>query len=119
MTLLLVMLGAALGAPLRWLADRGVQRRHDSAFPWGTFAVNVTGSFLLGVTAALFAHDSWWYAALGTGFCGGFTTFSTFSYENVRLMEQGSSPLAARNIAASVGAGLIAVYLGWLIAATR
>lgn len=115
MILACVMLGAALGAPLRWLTDRMVQQRNDSVFPWGTFTVNVVGSFLLGAIAAVFAQDSLWYAALGTGFCGGFTTFSTFSYENVRLLEESAPRIAGRNVVASVGAGLVAVYLGWLL----
>lgn len=114
MILLCVMLGAALGAPLRWLVDRAVQARHDSVFPWGTFTVNVIGSFLLGVFAAAFAQESLWYAALGTGLCGGFTTFSTFSYENIRLMEEGSDRVALGNVLASVTAGLAALSLGWL-----
>ena len=115
MTLALVMLGAALGAPLRWWVDRFVQARHDSVFPWGTFTVNVLGSFLLGVVAASAVRGSAWYAVLGTGFCGGFTTFSTFSFENVRLLEQGSRGVAALNLVASVSAGLAAAFAGWMI----
>ena len=81
----------------------------------GTFTVNVTGSFLLGAIAAALAGDTLWYAALGTGFCGAFTTFSTFSYENVRLIEDGSGQMAARNVGASLLAGMLAVYAGWLL----
>jgi CrcB protein len=114
-TLALVMLGAALGAPLRWWVDRAVQARHDSVFPWGTFTVNVLGSFVLGVVAAAATRGSPWYALLGTGFCGGFTTFSTFSFENVRLWEQGSGRIAAFNLAGSVAAGLAAAFAGWMI----
>ena len=72
MTALLVALGAAVGAPLRYLVDRFVQRRHDSVFPWGTLAVNVAGSFLLGLLAA--SINGIWLTFLGTGFCGGLTT---------------------------------------------
>ena len=115
MTILLVMLGSAVGAPARWLVDRAVQARNDSVFPWGTFTVNALGSFLLGAVAATAVRGSLWYALIGTGFCGGFTTFSTFSYENVRLLEQGSGLLAALNLAASVGAGLAAAFAGWLL----
>jgi len=116
MTLALVMLGASLGAPSRWLVDRAVAARNDSVFPWGTFAVNVLGSFLLGAIAAAALGEAW-YALLGTGFCGGFTTFSTFSLETFRLVEEGSHEIAARNVALSLGFGLLACYAGWYLAA--
>ena len=80
MTVLLIALGAAVGAPARYLADRMVQRRRDSVFPWGTFIVNVTGSALLGFLAALPGHGAA-ATVTGTAFCGAFTTYSTFGYE--------------------------------------
>jgi CrcB protein len=114
--LALVMLGAAVGAPCRWLLDQRIQSSHDSVFPWGTLTINVTGSLLLGVilgTVAL-GHGSPELAALaGTGFCGGFTTFSTFGFETVRLAEQGSNLEAARNVVVSLGVGLLAAFAGW------
>lgn len=111
MTALLVVLGAAVGAPLRYLVDRAVQARHDSVFPWGTFAVNVTGSFILGclIGAAVSAPA---FALLGTGFCGALTTWSTLGYETVRLAQTGARPLAVLNIVLSVVAGLLAAWLG-------
>jgi CrcB protein len=120
-TLVLVMVGAAIGAPSRWLVDRAVQRRHDSVFPWGTFVVNIMGSLLLGfiMGATAFARiGEPWYAVLGTGFCGGFTTFSTFSYETFRLIEDGSRNVAARNVVVSLGFGLAAAYAGWYAASS-
>ncbi len=114
MTWVLVMMGAGLGAPARWLVDRGVQARNDSVFPWGTFVINVSGSLLLGAFARG-ASDSV-YALLGTGFCGGFTTFSTFSYETFRLLEDGANRIAARNVVASVLLGLLASFAGWYAA---
>src|SRR4051794_21812159 len=100
-TILLVVLGAAVGAPLRYLADRLVQTRHDTVFPWGTFTVNVSGSALLGFLAALPAGSEV-LAVAGTGFCGALTTYSTFGYETLRLAEDGARPLAVLNAAASI-----------------
>lgn len=111
--LLLVLAGAAVGAPARYLTDLAVRRLHDGAFPWGTFAVNVVGSLLLGMGAG---HLSTQIALfLGTGFCGALTTYSTFSYETNRLIEDGSLRLAAVNVAGSVAAGLVAAATGvWI-----
>ena len=120
MIVLLVMAGAGAGAVLRWLTDRAVGRRSDSIFPWGTFTVNVVGSLILGIVAGAGARggaDAYWYALLATGFCGGLTTFSTFSYETFRLMADGSGAMAARNVAASLAAGLLAAFAGWYLAA--
>ncbi|WP_327010684.1 fluoride efflux transporter CrcB [Dactylosporangium sp. NBC_01737] len=115
MTVLLVALGAAVGAPLRYLTDRAIQARHDSVFPWGTLSVNVVGSLLLGFLTGLPAGHA--VAALvGTGFCGALTTYSTFSYETLRLAQDGARFYAAANIAASIVAGLGAAYCGLLIA---
>ena len=116
MTLLMVMLGAAVGAPCRWLLDQAIQSRHDSVFPWGTWTINVLGSLLLGVILSL-AHaghaSTAAVALLGTGFCGGFTTYSTFSYETVRLLQEGSRFEALLNVTASVTIGFLAATAGW------
>ena len=116
MTLLLVALGAAVGAPARYLTDRAVQSRHDTVFPWGTFTVNVVGSFVLGVVTSAAAHGllpPGVLAAVGTGFGGALTTYSTFSYETLRLAEEGAGLEAVANVVASVAAGLAAAALGW------
>lgn len=107
--------GAALGAPLRYLTDRAVQARHASGFPWGTFAVNTAGSLVLGLLAGA-AVSSPAYALLGTGLCGALTTYSTFSYETLRLAEGGRARAAAANVALSVAAGTGALYLGTVAA---
>ena len=114
---LLVAVGAAVGAPLRYLADRAVRARLGAAFPWGTFAVNVAGSALLGFLAALPAGDGP-MALAGTGFCGALTTYSTFGYETLRLAENGARRLAALNAAGSVAAGLAAAWAGMALADT-
>ena len=116
MLLLFAMLGAAVGAPSRWVFDQWVQSRHDSVFPWGTLVINVLGSLVLGALLGLVStgHASTGVLVLaGTGFCGGFTTFSTFGYETVRLAQQGSSASAALNVSLSLGAGLAAALVGW------
>lgn len=116
---LLVVLGAALGAPSRWLLDGYIQARHDSVMPWGTFTINVIGSFLLGLLlgASLEGEQlTRLVALLGTGFCGAFTTFSTFAYESVVLAEEGSSPIAVLNVVGSVVVGLAVAFAGWGLA---
>jgi CrcB protein len=117
-TVLLVALGAAVGAPLRYLVDRAVQARHDSVFPWGTLAVNIAGSFVLGLLAGGMtagAVSGPVTAALGTGLCGALTTYSTFGYETVKLAESGALGYAALNVLGSVTLGLAAAAGGvWL-----
>lgn len=115
MTLLWITVGAAVGAPLRYLIDRAVQSRHDSMLPWGTLSVNVTGSLILGFLAALPAGPTV-TALAGTGFCGALTTYSTLSYETLRLAQNRSYLPAALNILISVIAGLGAAYCGLSLA---
>jgi CrcB protein len=118
-TVLLVLLGGAVGAPLRYLTDRFVQARHDTVFPWGTFAVNSVGCFLYGAVAGAVATagaPDELQIALGVGFCGALTTFSTFGFETVRLLEDGSFLAAAANVVGSLVAGLAAVSAGWALA---
>ncbi|MBF6332920.1 fluoride efflux transporter CrcB [Nocardia transvalensis] len=115
MTVLLVALGAAVGAPLRYLVDRAVQLRHDSCFPWGTLLVNITGCLVLGVlTGATVSTPA--FALAGTGFCGALTTYSTFGYETIRLTEERNYLYAALNVAVSVIAGLGATLLAYTTA---
>ncbi|GAA3061133.1 fluoride efflux transporter CrcB [Streptomyces roseofulvus] len=110
MNWLFVALGAAVGAPLRYLTDRAVQARHDSVFPWGTLAVNVVGSFVLGLLTGVTSAQA--QLLLGTGLCGALTTYSTFSYETLKLYEGGAKGYAVLNVAGSLTAGLGAVWLG-------
>ena len=114
--MLWIALGAALGAPARYLTDRAIQASHDSAFPWGTLTVNVAGSFLLGILTALGSSlDPALAAALGVGFCGTLTTYSAFSYETLRLSEDGAWFSAATNVLVSLTAGFGAAALGWVV----
>lgn len=118
MTLLLVMLGAAAGAPCRWLLDQAISSRNPGAFPLGTWTINVTGSLVLGLVVAAYALGSAPLAVValvGTGFCGGFTTFSTFGFETIRLVESGSTFEAGLNVVSSVAVGLLAAFAGWYL----
>lgn len=120
MTVAMVVLGGAIGAPLRYLTDLLVQSRHDSVFPWGTFTVNVLGSLVLGATAsAVLALDapSWVLVLIATGFCGAFTTFSTFGFETIRLLEEGSVLAAFANCLAGLAIGLGACAGGYALMA--
>jgi fluoride exporter len=117
MTALLVALGAAAGAPLRWWLDQHVRRRAGDRFPWGTLLINVVGSLVLGAVLGATAGraDTWLVALVGTGFCGGFTTFSSFGFETFRLAEDGAYVASTLNVVLSVGAGLLAAAVGWAV----
>ncbi|MET8787082.1 MULTISPECIES: fluoride efflux transporter CrcB [unclassified Streptomyces] len=119
MNWLLVIAGAFVGAPMRYLTDRAVQSRHDTVFPWGTFTVNVVGSMTLGfITGAVLAGgmSSNLQLLVGTGLCGALTTYSTLSYETLRLAEEGARFFAAANAVASIVAGLGAAFTGAALA---
>ncbi|ASR39184.1 chromosome condensation protein CrcB [Prauserella marina] len=119
MTALLIVLGGAVGAVLRFLVDRGVQRRHDSAFPWGTLTVNVAGSAVLGVLAGWAlagGRPDAVQALVGVGLCGSLTTFSTFGYETVRLLADRARLYAIANVVITVFAGFGAGTAGLVTA---
>ena len=112
MTVVLIVAGAVVGAPLRYLTSRWL----DGRLPWGTLAVNVIGSFLLGMLVAA-QVDARLGALLGTGFCGALTTYSTFSYETLQLFEGRAANRAWANIALNLGLGAAAVAAGWWVGA--
>ncbi|MEU1039456.1 fluoride efflux transporter CrcB [Streptomyces sp. NPDC005551] len=121
MNWLLVIAGGMVGAPLRYLTDRAVQSRHDTVLPWGTFTVNTAGCLILGLltgATAAGAATSHLQLLLGTGLCGALTTYSTFSYETLRLAEDGARLHAAANVVASVVTGLGAAFAGAALAET-
>jgi CrcB protein len=116
-TVILVLVGGAIGAPLRYLTDLFVQARNDSVIPWGTLTVNVIGSFVLGGLGSAIANagaPAWLLTLAGTGFCGALTTFSTFGFETVRLLQDGSRGEALLNVALSLAAGMVSVWAGWM-----
>jgi len=115
-TVLAISLGAILGANLRYFLGAWIAERTPGAFPWGTLAINVAGSFALGLVLALAVERElgpWWLRpAVGIGFLGSFTTFSAFSAETVALLEPGQVLLGGVNIVSSVVLCLLAVWLG-------
>lgn len=122
MTVLLVMLGGAVGATLRYLIYTQVRSRQRFRFPWSTLMVNLLGSVVLGVLTGLTlpaAAESATHAALGVGLCGALTTFSTFGYETVRLFLDGARGAAVGNVVvttvASVAAAAGGVALGGIL----
>lgn len=118
MTWVGVALAGSFGAVARYGTDRAVQHRWPGTFPLGTFVVNVTGCLALGVVAGLLdagrvGGDT--ADVVGSGLLGAFTTFSTFGYETVRLVEHDRPAVAARNVVASLVMGLIAAAVGLAI----
>lgn len=118
MTVILVVLGGAIGAPSRYLIDRLVQQRHDGVFPWGTLTVNLIGCLVLGLLAGAAGQlPKEVVTFVGTGFCGALTTFSTFGFETTRLLEDGALPEAGLNALVSLAVGLLAATAGYAIGA--
>jgi CrcB protein len=118
----LIAVGSAVGGNLRYWLGRWIDAQQwPGGVPWGTFAINVSGSILLGFLAVWFlermepAHRGY-YLLLGTGFCGGYTTFSTFEWETFKLVRDGNWPAALANVLASVAVGFLGLILGVLAA---
>ena len=117
MTALLVAIGSALGGVSRyWLSSL---MNGSAGFPWGTFSVNVLGSLAIGVLSGWLAHSTGNVASIRAfavvGFCGGFTTFSTFSNESFKMLENGQFGIMSLYVLGSVAAGIAAVWIGYLI----
>jgi CrcB protein len=116
--LLLLAVGGATGTLLRYGLGRWLDEvAWAKGLPLGTFVINVTGSFMLGVAAVVILERlppeyQHWYLLIGTGFCGGYTTFSTFELETVRLVRDGSFWFALVNVAGSVVIGFLGVIVG-------
>jgi CrcB protein len=112
----IIGLGGGLGSIFRYLMQVFVSRHLPIAFPWGTFLVNCSGCFLIGVLYALAARYSWltveWRMFLITGLCGGYTTFSSFSYESISLFRQGAYSYFLLYTVLSVVLGLLATVAG-------
>lgn len=110
----------AIAAPVRYLVDGAIGDRTGGVFPWGTFVVNVSGSLMLGFLTGLTLYHAFPAEpriVLGTGFCGAYTTFSTFTFETVRLVEEGATNEALRNISATLLTGSAAAAAGLALAA--
>jgi len=120
--LVAVAIGGAAGAVMRWLMASGIQRMAGGPFPWGTFAVNAIGSFLLGFLFVWLIERSTVSElvrlALTVGFLGAFTTFSTYSLESIRLLQEGALALALGNVIGQVVVCLTLTWLGIQLART-
>ena len=113
---LLVGIGGAIGSIARYLTANYFTKVFPAAFPYGTFIVNIIGCFVIGLVCGLSDNFEWltpqWRLFLATGICGGYTTFSSFSYENIRLLQQGNYLVFATYSITSYVLGLLAVFLG-------
>lgn len=118
--MLLIALGAAVGAPARYLADRAIQSlqpKRPTLFPWGTLTVNALASVILGAVIGAGARlDPDVAMLLGAGFSGALSTYSAFGYETLRLNQQGARWAALGNVGLSLVAGVGAAALGWWLA---
>lgn len=118
-TFFIIFLGGGLGSAIRYMLSNQVDSKFSFSFPLGIFIVNLIGCFLIGFFLAYLENHrslaSEWKILLTTGFCGGFTTFSTFSADNLRLMQNGNLIPFMLNIMGSVIVGFFAVYLGQML----
>ncbi|HTA28020.1 MAG TPA: fluoride efflux transporter CrcB [Bacteroidia bacterium] len=117
-TITLVGIGGAIGSILRYLVSSGIQNKFLSSFPYGTLCVNISGCFLIGIVYALATRGNVspeWRFFLATGICGGYTTFSTFSYESLTLLRDNELFYAGAYIAGSVVLGIFATFLPVII----
>ncbi len=118
-TILLVGIGGGIGSIFRYLTSVFVAKYYANSFPLATLIANILGCFLIGIIMGFLSksqfgsQDLKWL--LVTGFCGGYTTFSAFGYENINLMQNGNSALAFGYIALSIIIGLFAVWLGLFV----
>jgi CrcB protein len=121
-----VALGGALGSVARFWVNGLVAEKFGATFPWGTLAINITGSFVIGIFGALTSPEGRMDSPsrllatqlLMIGVCGGYTTFSSFSLQTLNLLRDREWLYAGGNVILSVGLCLIAVWLGWLLGST-
>ena len=121
--MLWVSLGGALGSVCRWSLTKLIYAVVSNAFPWATLSINLLGCVCIGLLYAIFNKNvglnTWLSPFLITGFCGGFTTFSTFSYESLGLLKHNEPFYFALYVLASVGLGLVGVWAGMTLGAGK
>lgn len=118
-TILIVGAGGFIGSVMRYLIQFFVEKNVASTFPWGTFIANIAGSFIIGVVFALAQKGNLlsaeWRMFLAVGICGGFTTFSSFAYNNLSMLKDQAYGQFIWNVGGSLFFGLLAVYLGMIL----
>jgi len=118
-TILIIGSGGFIGSVMRYLVQVFVEKGLSSTFPWGTFIANIAGSFIIGVVFALAQKgnvlSAEWRMFLAVGICGGFTTFSSFAYNNLMMLKEGVYGQFIWNVGGSLFFGLLAVYLGMIL----
>ncbi len=114
----LIALGGAAGALARYALGNYIGSRMGFRFPYGTFVINISGCFVIGVSMALFARTTmgvYWRYLVPIGFIGAYTTFSTFEYETLRAVQDGQFAIGLLNVGLSVITGFAAVWLGDIV----
>ena len=118
-TILIVGTGGFIGSVMRYLVQVFVERGMTSTFPWGTFIANIAGSFIIGIVFALAEKGNLmsaeWRIFLAVGICGGFTTFSSFAYNNLFLLKENAFGQLFWNVGGSLFFSILAVYLGIIL----
>lgn len=118
-TILLVGSGGFIGSVMRYLVQYYMEKSLSSTFPWGTFIANVAGSFIIGMIFALAEKgnlmNAEWRIFLAVGICGGFTTFSSFAYNNLTMLNERAWGSLFLNIGGNLFLGILAVYLGIIL----
>ncbi len=118
-TILIVGAGGFIGSVMRYLVQLFVEKNLSTTFPWGTLVANIAGSFIIGIIFALAQKGNLlsaeWRLFLAVGICGGFTTFSSFAYNNLTMLKEQAYGAFIWNVGGSLFFGLLAVYLGMVL----